>query len=174
MTQFGLNRRTILSGSAALAAMATLPGGAQAQAATRLRTYWWGAKERADRTNKVDEMYMAAHPGTTITGETLGWGDYWTRMATQAAGRNLADLIQMDFGYIFDYARRRALLPLDGFVGKEIDLSGFTQQSIDGCKVDGKIYGVSLGLNSTALIYDRETFEQFGDPGMADELGRAW
>ncbi len=164
MNRFGVNRRTILSGSAALAAMASLPRGAQAQAATRLRTYWWGAKERADRTNKVDEMYMAAHPGVTITGETLGWGDYWTRMATQAAGRNLADLIQMDFGYIFDYARRRALLPLDQFVGKEIDLSGFTQQSIDGCKVDGKIYGVSLGLNSTALIYDRETFEQFGIP----------
>jgi multiple sugar transport system substrate-binding protein len=159
-----------------MASLAGFGGPAAAQAATRVRTYWWGAKDRADRTNKVAEMYAAANPGVTIAGETLGWGDYWTRMATQAAGRNMADLVQMDYGYIFDYARRKALLPLDEYVGKQLDLSGFSQQSIDGGKVDGKIYGVSLGLNSTALIYDRETFEQAGVavpdwPMTWDELG---
>lgn len=172
----GFNRRRLLGGVAA-ACLAGATGRASAQTATRIRTYWWGAKDRADRTNKVSEMFMAANPGVTVAGETLGWGDYWTRMATQAAGRNLADLVQMDYGYIFDYARRRALLPLDEFVGKQLDLSGFTQQSIDGGKVDGKIYGVSLGLNSTALVYDTETFAQFGVappdwPMTWDEMGR--
>src|SRR5260370_20634656 len=76
----------------------------------------------------------------------------------------MADLVQMDYGYIFEYARRHALLPLDGFVGKQLDLSGFSRQSIDGGKVDGKLYGVSLGLNSTSLIYDRDAFEKFGVP----------
>src|SRR5208337_3587540 len=57
---------------------------------------------------------------------------------------------------------RHALLPLDPFVGKELDLGGFTQNSIDGGKVDGKIYGVSLGLNSTSLIYDIQAFEKLG------------
>jgi multiple sugar transport system substrate-binding protein len=153
-----LTRRALLAASAAVAA----PRRGRAQAATRLRTYWWGAKDRADRTNKVAEMFSAANPSIAVTGETLGWGDYWTRLATQAAGRNMPDLIQMDYGYIFEYARRRALLPLDPFVGKQLDLSGFTAQSIDGGKVDGKIYGVSLGLNSTSLVYDRDAFEKFG------------
>ncbi len=172
MDRTGLYRRSVLGAAAALG----LPGMAAGQAATRIRTYWWGAKDRADRTNKVSEMFMAANPGVTVTGETLGWGDYWTRMATQAAGRNLADLIQMDYGYIFDYARRKALLPLDEFVGKQVDLAGFSQQSIAGGKVDGKIYGVSLGLNSTALIFDHEAFTQYGVappdwPMTWDELG---
>jgi multiple sugar transport system substrate-binding protein len=179
MNRKGLSRRTMLAGTVAAssgALSAGWSGSARAQGATRLRTYWWGAKERADRTNKVSEMFMAANPSISIAGETLGWGDYWTRMATQAAGRNLADLIQMDYGYIFDYARRKALLPLDGFLGKELDLSGFSQQSIDGGKVDGKIYGVSLGLNSTSLVFDRETLAQFGIaapqwPMTWDELG---
>ena len=169
----GLHRRNLLAGAAATA----FAGRAAAQAPTRIRTYWWGAKDRADRTNKVSEMFMAGNPGVTVVGETLGWGDYWTRMATQAAGRNLADLVQMDYGYIFDYARRRALLPLDEFVGKQLDLSGFTPQSVDGGRVDGKIYGVSLGLNSTAIVYDRETFAQYGVappdwPMTWDEMGR--
>lgn len=141
----------------------TLPrADARAQGAIRLRSYWWGAKDRADRTNKVDEMFSQAHPEITIVGETVGWGDYWTRLATQAAGRNMADLVQMDYGYIFEYAHRKALLPLDGLIGKQIDLSGFAQESIDGGNVDGKTYGISLGLNSTALVYDRDAFEKYG------------
>ena len=106
MDAVGLNRRQVL---AALLTM-TAAGGAQAQAATRLRLYWWGATERADRTNKASALYMAKNPTVGIVGETVGWGDYWTRLATQAAGRNLPDLIQMDYGYIYEYARRRALL----------------------------------------------------------------
>jgi len=121
-----------------------------------------GRHRPAARTNKVDQLYTQLHPDIAITGETVGWGDYWTRLATQAAGHNMADLIQMDYGYIFDYARRHALLALDPFVGKGLDLSGFTQDSIDGGKVDGKIYGVSLGLNSTAMVYDLETFGKLG------------
>ena len=95
-------------------------------------------------------------------------------MATQAAGRNLPDLVQMDYGYIFDYARRRALLPLDEFVGKQLDLSGFTPQSVDGGRVDGKIYGVSLGLNSTAHGLRPRDLRAIrrGPARLADDLGR--
>lgn len=152
-----ITRRSLLAATAAMAA----PSSAFAEAA-RLRLYWWGATDRAERTNKTSALYMQQHPDIAIVGETVGWGDYWTRLATQAAGRNLPDLIQMDYGYIYEYARRKALLPLDGFVGKQLDLSGFTASSIEGGKVDGKIYGISLGLNSTSLVYDREAFEKFG------------
>jgi len=158
MTTNTLGRRTLLGTSAA----SLLSLRAQAQAATRLRLYWWGGVERAERTNKTSELYMKAHPSITVAGETVGWGDYWTRMATQAAGRNLPDVLQMDYGYIFEYARRGALLPLDAHVGKELDLSGFDAASVDGGRVDGKIYGVSLGLNSTSIVYDRETFNALG------------
>ncbi len=158
MDRLRVGRRALLVGSALSLGM----GRARAQAPVRLRSYWWGAKERADRTERVNALFTQRNPNITITGETVGWGDYWTRLATQAAGRNMADLIQMDFGYIFEYARRKALLPLDPFVGKQLDLSGFTQSSIAGGKVDGKIYGVSLGLNSTSLIYDRTAWEKAG------------
>ena len=131
MGRIGPTRRCFVAATTASIGLAAWTGRqARGQSATRLRTYWWGAKERADRTNKVDEMYGATHPGVTLVGETVGWGDYWTRLATEAAGRNMPDLIQMDYGYIFEYARRRALLPLDGFVGKQLDLSSFSPETI--------------------------------------------
>ena len=38
-------------------------------------------------------------------------------MATQAASRNMADVVQMD-RYLYEYARRRRLEPLDEHMGK--------------------------------------------------------
>ena len=71
-----LTRRSLLAagtGAMALAAAGGVP--AMAQANKRMRMYWWGSKERADRTIKANGLYMARNPSVTIEGETLGWGD---------------------------------------------------------------------------------------------------
>ncbi len=159
-------RRTLLKVGlkAGVGALALAAGGFPAAFAQdkRLRMYWWGGKERADRTFKVNELYSARHPGVTIDGETLGWGDYWARLATQAAGRNAPDILQMDYRYIYEYARRGALLPLDPFMSKELSIADFGKDAIDSGRVDGKLYGVSLGLNSTAVLYSRTAYENAG------------
>jgi multiple sugar transport system substrate-binding protein len=177
MSKSLLTRRVVIASAAAAAGMSGLgiaPGAAQS--AVRLRMFWWGSKERADRTEKANQLFQQANPGISVVGETLGWADYWPRLATQTAGRNAPDLIQMDYRYIFEYARRGALLALDGFVPKALDLGDFGQAAIDSGKVDGKIYGVSLGLNSTALMYDQGALQSLGvrEPGWSTtwaELG---
>ena len=155
-------RRSILKAGAAVAALGALGGRGIAQSETRLRMFWWGSRERAERTDKTNRLYQDKNPGVTITGETLGWADYWPRLATQTAGRNAPDVIQMDYRYIYEYARRGALLALDPFVGKGLDLGDFSAAAIDSGKVDGKIYGVSLGLNSTAMMFDQGLIVSLG------------
>ena len=122
MSQSRFTRRTALKLAAAAGFVAVLPRALFAQAGTQLRMFWWGAKDRAERTEKVNALFAQKNPGITVAGETLGWADYWPRLATQAAGRNAPDLIQMDYRYIFEYARRGALLPLDAHVGKGLNL----------------------------------------------------
>jgi multiple sugar transport system substrate-binding protein len=68
----------------------------------------------------------------------------------------------MDYRYLFEYARRGALLPLDAYVPQALNLGDFSQAAVGSGKVDGQIYGVSLGLNSTALIYDQAIFDRLG------------
>jgi multiple sugar transport system substrate-binding protein len=155
-------RRTVLKAGATVAAFGAFGAPGFAQSETRLRMFWWGSRERAERTDKTNRLYQDKNPGVTITGETLGWADYWPRLATQTAGRNAPDVIQMDYRYIYEYARRGALLPLDPFVGKGLDLTDFSAAAIDSGKVDRKIYGVSLGLNSTAMMFDQGLIGSLG------------
>lgn len=161
MTTTAQNRRTMLKLGLGLAGTAALGLPASAQE-KKMRMFWWGSKDRADRTFKANELYQKANPGTSIEGETLGWNDYWPKLATQTAGRNAPDVVQMDYRYLFEYARRGALMPLDGMMPKTLNIADFGQAQIDSGRVDGKTYAVSLGLNSTALLYDKALLDQLG------------
>ncbi|GGA87015.1 sugar ABC transporter substrate-binding protein [Brucella endophytica] len=155
-----LQRRAVLTAGLAAFSLAALGGGRAFAQATRLRMLWWGSQERADRTNKAIEAYKKVKPDLTIAGEFAGWSDYWPRLATQVAGRNAPDLIQMDYRYIFEYARRGALAPLDEYLGKGLNITDFGAMNIDSGRVDGKLYGINLGVNSSALMFDRAAWEK--------------
>ncbi|MGH6922332.1 MAG: ABC transporter substrate-binding protein, partial [Propylenella sp.] len=131
--------RLLGAGAAAGALASTNP--AAFAAAARVRLIWWGNPERDKRTYAVVDLYKAKNPDITVDPENYAWGDYWTKLATQAAGQNLPDVIQMDYRYIFEYARRGQIAALDEFIGKEIDLSDFDANQLASGKVDGKLYG---------------------------------
>ncbi|KKC33007.1 ABC transporter substrate-binding protein [Devosia psychrophila] len=156
-----IDRRKFLMGTTALVAAGAagvMPAWAQASS---LRLTFWGGQARADRTYGVTDLYKAAK-GTDVEGEFLAWNDYWPKLATQTAGGNAPDIIQMDYRYIVEYAKRNAIAPLDEFVGGVLDLSNFDADQLEGGKVDGKLYGISLGANSVAMLINTAAFEEAG------------
>lgn len=103
---------------------------AQAQE-NRLRCVWWGSADRSRRTNEVISLYQKADPKTAISGEMIAGSDYWTKLATSMAGRNVADIFQLEPSTIADYSGRGACMELDKFVGSSLDLSGFGKTEVD-------------------------------------------
>ena len=171
-----INRRAVIKGSIALAGSSIIAGAAHSQTEKRLRAYWWGNPERDRRTRAALDAYQAKNAGVNISSESVGWGDYWTKLATQTAGGNPPDLIQMDYRYIYEYSRRGTLLSLES-QSKLLDVTGFSQGARDAGIVDGKLYGVTMGTNSKALIYDTTMFEKVGVTKLGadftwDEMGR--
>ena len=156
-----LGRRQFLMGSSALLA-AGAAGISPAWAQSALRLIFWGGQARADRTYAVTDLYEAAgNPG--IVGEYLSWNDSWPKLATQTAGGTAPDVIQMDYRYIVEYATRNAIAPLDEFLGGALDLGQFDEDQLEGGKVDGKLYGISLGANSVATLVNKSAFEAIGE-----------
>lgn len=156
-------RRALLAGVAGASLTALAPQAALAQDdEARLRLQWWGSQPRAERTFAVAELFTEANPNVTIDGETVGWTDYWTRLATQVAGRNAPDVMQQDYRYIFEYAGRGALLDLTPFRDTVLTLEGFDDTTLEGGSLDGKLYGISLGANSVAMMVNGAAFDEAG------------
>ncbi|KGD87620.1 MULTISPECIES: extracellular solute-binding protein [Rhizobium/Agrobacterium group] len=156
-----LTRRALLGTIGAATAAAAFPMPVIA-ADRSIRHYWWGNPERDKRTFAVIDTFQKKNPGIEVSGETIGWGDYWTKMATQTAGRNMADLVQMDYRFLFEYVHRGALKPLDEFAGKSLMIADFDQGPLDGGKVDGKLYALNIGSNSQVMVHNTRAFQEAG------------
>ncbi|MCW4116004.1 ABC transporter substrate-binding protein [Aurantimonas sp. MSK8Z-1] len=152
-----VDRRGLLRSGAAFSALALtgLPRGAFA-AGTDMRCVWWGSAERNQRTQAVIDLYVKQNSGLAITGEPIAGSDYWVKLATAMAGRNIADIFQLEPSTISDYSGRGACMKLDPFVGSALDVSNFAEGTVKLTTIDGTLYGVGLGLNSFAMLYDAD------------------
>ena len=157
-----MTRRQILGtigGAAAASALPGLPAFAQSR---EIRHFWWGNPTRDANTFKVIELFQGAHPEIAVSGETIGWGDYWTKMATQTAGGNMADVIQMAHTFIHEYVGRGAILALDEHVGNGINLDHYDAGANDVGTIDGQLYGINIGSTTQAIPYNIRAFEEAG------------
>ena len=160
---FNIGRRQFLMGSSALVAAGALAGPAFAQD-KRMRLAWWGGQARADRTDAASALYANAHPGVSFDTWWNAFNDYWPKLATELAGGNAADVFQMDYRYLVEYAQRGAIAPLDEYIGKGLKLDDFDADQIEGGRVDGKLYAISLGANSVAMMVNKKAFADTGVP----------
>lgn len=161
-----LTRRSFLMSSAGvaagLAAGAAGSGPAFAADSVELRAMWWGSNDRAKRTIDVAKLFHEKNPDVTVIGETISGDGYWTKLATEMAGRSVSDVFQLEPSTISDYSKRGACLALDEFVPDTLKVAEFGKQLLDLTSIDGKLWGVGLGLNSFSMFYDEAVFKKAG------------
>lgn len=134
-----------------------------AQDQVELSITWWGSQNRHDRTIAVIEQFEAEHPNIDVVYEFSGWSDYWTRVNTQAAGGNIACVMQQDYAFLTEWASRGLLRPLDDlYESGAIDVSNVSESILNSGMVNGETYGLSLGTNSQVYILDADAFEAAG------------
>ena len=163
MNKTRLDRRQFLS-AGAVAALLPMVGtrGVFAADVAKVRHFWWGNPERDKRTFAVIDIFNEKHPDIEVVGETVSFPDYFPKLNTQIAGHNMPDVIQHGYGAIFEYIERGALLPLDEFVGKALDITEMDESAIKAGTFGGKLYALSIGANSHMTIYNADAFKKAG------------
>ncbi len=92
-----LNRRGFMVGAAGAATGIALGShSALAAESVQLRAMWWGSNDRSKRTLAVAKLFEEKNPDIRIVGESLSGDGYWTKLATQMAGRAIADIFQLE------------------------------------------------------------------------------
>lgn len=143
--------------------VAALAMSALAQEQVTLRIAWWGSQDRHDRTLAVIELFEQKYPHIKIEAEFAGWADYWDRIATQAAGRNLPDIFQQDMQYIDLYSSRGMLADLMPYVESgALDTTYISDSELSGGIINGRLYGINLGSNALVGLHDPEIFARAG------------
>jgi multiple sugar transport system substrate-binding protein len=114
-----------------------------------------------DTMDKFAKTFMDAHPGTTV--EVVIEPEGGAFEALIAAG-NQPDIITGSFGYMpTKYASLNALIPLEDLPGAQELFARLDEKTVN--KDLGHNYYVPLGVDVTAMIYNKDLFKEAGlDP----------
>lgn len=135
-----------------------------------LRFSWWGNDTRNAMTQEVIAAFEEANPGIKVQGEPGEFSGYWDRLATQVAANDAPDVIQMDDKYIAEYGKRGALMDLETL---DISTDDFLDGTVDLGRVDGTLYGVNAGVNTSVILANPAVLEAAGVE-MPDDSTWTW
>ncbi|MGW0820281.1 ABC transporter substrate-binding protein [Streptomyces sp. NPDC002845] len=126
-----------------------------------LRYTWWGNPDRAERTQRAVDLFEETHPGVDVQTSFSGYDTYKQKLATQAAGGDAPDVMQLDYRMIDQYATGGVLLDL-GEQQAALDTSEFDAGLLATGKVDGTLYAVPQGRGTETMVYDTQQWKAAG------------
>lgn len=128
-----------------------------------LTVAWWGNQSRNDKMTELDKAFEAANAGVTVNGQASQWNDYWTKLATNAAGRAMPDVIAMDYSYLQQYVDNGQLEPLDEYIANgTIKTDGIDKGVLASGQLEGKQYAISSGSSSPAMLVNQTVLDKAG------------
>lgn len=126
-----------------------------------LNIEWWGGDARMRATQEVVEAFEKAHPNIHVEMQYSDWSGYRDKLATQVAGGNAPDIMQMDELYLASYASQGSLLDLDS-VSQWLDMGKMAKSVKDAGQYDGKQYAATIATAPFALCVNMDILNELG------------
>ncbi|WP_404190156.1 ABC transporter substrate-binding protein [Streptomyces tauricus] len=128
-----------------------------------LRYTWWGNPDRAARTQEAVDLFEKKHPDIEVQTSFSGYDAYKQKLATQAAGGDAPDVMQLDYRMIDQYASGGVLLDF-AEQRSALDTGEFDTGLLATGKVDGKQYAIPQARGTETVVYDTAQWKKSGVP----------
>ncbi|TCP29641.1 carbohydrate ABC transporter substrate-binding protein (CUT1 family) [Scopulibacillus darangshiensis] len=127
--------------------------------------FWAGQGDRPQweaLAKKVTEKY----PNIKVNMQVYDWNTYWTKLKTQIASGNTADIVGMQSAQLPVYAEKGIFEPLNSYIdtSKNLNYSDFNKAITDGMTYDGKTYALPYDYGAFTLLYNKELFKKYHVP----------
>jgi multiple sugar transport system substrate-binding protein len=155
-----------VGGAIAVALIASACGGSSgSKTATNspvtLSFSWWGDATRATATQAAIDLFEKKNPLIKIKTSYAPFGSYETKIATQMAGGGAPDLLQVDSGFLTEFAARGVLDDLSK-QSSVLTESGFDPKFAESGKAAGKLVAVPFGQTTQTLVVDTTKLNSLG------------
>ncbi|PAZ10537.1 sugar ABC transporter substrate-binding protein [Streptomyces sp. SA15] len=124
---------------------------------------WWGNPDRAERTEQAVALFEKQHPNISVQTSFSGYDAYKQKLATQAAGGDAPDVMQLDYRQIDQYASGGVLLDL-AQQKAVLRTSEIDPGLLDTGRVEGTQYAIPQGRGTETVVYDVKTWKESGVP----------
>lgn len=85
--------------------------------------------------------------------------DFFANLPTQIASNTAPDIVKSDYTYMYEYISKEYFVALDEEV---LDLTPYTDGSVDMFRIDGKLYGMPINAQPFCLAINLDMWEEAG------------
>jgi|DewCreStandDraft_1066081.scaffolds.fasta_scaffold00115_105 ABC-type glycerol-3-phosphate transport system substrate-binding protein len=127
----------------------------------------YGAGEREALLKYYDRFAQEQAPGLTVEIQIYSNADFMSKLIAALAGGTGPDFTRFKEYQAIDMAYKKAAVALDGYLSREknLKLTDFTQQSVEGSQYQGKLYGIPHHHQFVMMGWNKELFKIAGlDP----------
>ena len=114
---------------------------------------WWGGDSRHEATEKAIAAFMEKYPNIKVTPEYGAWTGWEEKQSLNIIGGNAADVMQINWNWIESYSQGGTSFANLEDYSDVLDLSQFPQESLELCKVDGKLMAVPVALTGRVFYW---------------------
>ncbi len=134
-------------------------------------TGFWSPEEQK-QLEQVFAGFRAKYPKINLKAEPIA-SDYLTKIQTDIAAGNVADIFMVQNEYAQDFMSRNVLLAIDEYMKEDgVTKDEFYTPLIDAYTWKGKLYGLPKDWSPIGMVYDTAVFDEAGvkPPTNWDEL----
>jgi len=134
-----------------------------AQPVTITFSRWASGTEQADFDNWI-KTYTDAHPNVTVITNYLPMADYQTKLKTDLIAGNAADVIAVDYSTFCALAPSGVFVDLSTLPNGPDVASSLVGGGVTAYQVDGKQYGLPIGVGCRIPFINTDLFTKAGVP----------
>ena len=120
----------------------------------------------ADNAEVLEAMiadFEEDNPGIKVENVSVGYGEYFTQLATKIAAGNAPDVFELNMENFLAYAIRGTIREVDGLFEKTgIDKSVYSEAVLKAGSFNDKQYAIPLMFSTVMLVYNKDLFDQAG------------
>jgi len=112
----------------------------------------------------IVDAFNEDHTDIHVTLEQLpgGWAEYIQKLTTLIAAGSPPDVGRMGVAYMAQFASKGQLADLTELVEQDLDMSNYYENAFEQIKIDGKIYGIPIGIYTMIMFYNKDMFDAAG------------
>jgi oligogalacturonide transport system substrate-binding protein len=127
-----------------------------------LRFSWWGGDSRHEATITALDAFTKKYPNIKVVPEYGAWTGWQENIATQLAGKTEADLIQINWNWIYQFSPNGDKFYDLNKLNNIISITNYPDDLLELMSVNGSLQGIPIGTTGRVFYWNEATFKKAG------------
>lgn len=135
-----------------------------AAGAVKLRLMTWSGGEELELHKKAFKAFTDANAGIEVEVTAVPFGEYYTKLQTEAAGGAMADLVNIGEAYTARWAASKVIINMNPYIeaDPEFHVEDFFPNVLENFKWEGGVYVLPKDYVTWGLFYNKDLFDEAG------------